>query len=119
MTPTPLPHVHKKIGIAGPPIETSYGWLMFYHAVTVKQSFYDIKAALLDLNDPLCVIGRTYTNILEPETDYEKNGIVNNTVFSCGAAVMENTLYFYYGAGDKVTALATIGLNDLLEKLKP
>jgi len=119
MTPTPLPRVHSKIGIAGPPIETSYGWLLLCHGVVDKQHYYDIKAALLDLNDPLRVIGRTYTDILQPETDYEKNGIVNNTVFSCGAVVIENTLYFYYGGGDKVIAVATLQLNELLEKLKP
>ncbi|MGD0780112.1 MAG: hypothetical protein ABR954_04940 [Dehalococcoidales bacterium] len=119
MTPTVLPRVHRKIGIAGPPIETPYGWLLLCHGVTVKQSIYDIKAALLGLNDPLSVIGRTYTNILEPETDYEKNGIVNNVVFSCGAVVIQNTLYFYYGGGDKVTAVATVEMDELLEKLKP
>lgn len=119
MEPTAMPRVHKKIGIAGPPIETPYGWLMLCHGVTVKQSIYDIKAALLDLDDPLSVIGRTYTDILEPEMDYEKNGIVNNVVFSCGAVVIDEMLYFYYGGGDKVIAVATIGLNELLEKLKP
>jgi predicted GH43/DUF377 family glycosyl hydrolase len=119
LTPTLVPRAHKKIGIAGPPIETSHGWLLLCHGVMVKDSSYDINAYLLNLNDPLSVIGRTYTSILEPETDYEKNGIVSNTVFSCGAAVIENTLYFYYGAGDKVVALATIRLNELLERLKP
>jgi predicted GH43/DUF377 family glycosyl hydrolase len=73
----------------------------------------------LNLNHPSSIIGRTYTPILEPETDYEKNGIINNVVFSCGAIVMENTLYFYYGAGDKVTALASLRLSELLERLKP
>ena len=48
------------------------------------------------------MIGRTYVPILEPETDYEKKGIVNNVVFSCGAVVIENKLFFYYGAVDKV-----------------
>jgi beta-1,2-mannobiose phosphorylase / 1,2-beta-oligomannan phosphorylase len=119
MTPTAMPRVHKKIGIAGPPIETPYGWLLLCHGVTVKGAVYDIKAALLGLNDPLSVIGRTYTTIMEPETDYEKNGIVNNVVFSCGAAVIQNTLYFYYGGADKVTGVATIEMNELLEKLKP
>jgi predicted GH43/DUF377 family glycosyl hydrolase len=119
MEPTVMPRVHNKIGIAGPPIETPYGWLLLCHGVTVKQSIYDVKAALLDLNDPLSVIGRTYSTILEPETDYEKNGIVNNVVFSCGAVVIEDTLYFYYGGGDKVIAVATIGFSELVDKLRP
>jgi predicted GH43/DUF377 family glycosyl hydrolase len=119
LTPTSVPRAHKKIGIAGPPIETSHGWLLLCHGVTVKDSSYDINAYLLNLNHPSSIIGRTYTPILEPETDYEKNGIINNVVFSCGATVMENTLYFYYGAGDKVTALASLRLSELLERLKP
>ncbi len=119
MEPTPMPRVHKKIGIAGPPIETPYGWLLLCHGVTVKGAEYDIKAALLDLDDPLSVIGRTYSTIMEPEADYEKNGIVNNVVFSCGAVVIQDTLYFYYGGGDKVIGVATVGMNELLDKLRP
>jgi predicted GH43/DUF377 family glycosyl hydrolase len=56
---------------------------------------------------------------LEPETDYEKKGIVNNAVFSCGAVVIKNKLFFYYGGADKVVAVATVGLSTLLDKLKP
>jgi beta-1,2-mannobiose phosphorylase / 1,2-beta-oligomannan phosphorylase len=119
MEPTAIPRVHKKIGIAGPPIETPYGWLLLCHGVTEKQSIYDVKATLLALNDPLSVIGRTYSTIMEPETDYEKSGIVNNVVFSCGAVVIQDTLYFYYGGGDKVIGVATIGMSELMEKLKP
>jgi beta-1,2-mannobiose phosphorylase / 1,2-beta-oligomannan phosphorylase len=119
MEPTAFPRVHKKIGIAGPPIETPYGWLLLCHGVTEKQSIYDVKATLLALNDPLSVIGRTYSTIMEPETDYEKNGIVNNVVFSNGAVVIQDTLYFYYGGGDKVIGVATIGMSELMDKLKP
>jgi predicted GH43/DUF377 family glycosyl hydrolase len=119
MTPAQMPHESKKIGIAGPPIETPHGWLLLYHGITVEESHYNIRAALLSLNDPLHVIGRTYIPLLEPETDYEKNGVVNNVVFSCGAVVIENKLFFYYGAADKVIAVATVSLSELLEKLKP
>jgi predicted GH43/DUF377 family glycosyl hydrolase len=87
--------------------------------VTVKGANYDVKAALLGLNDPLTVIGRTYSTIMDPEAEYEKNGIVNNVVFSCGAVVMGDTLYFYYGGGDKVIGVATCNLNELLDKLRP
>lgn len=119
MEPTPMPRVHSKIGIAGPPIETPYGWLLLCHGVTVKGNIYDIKAVLLDTNNPLSVIGRTYSTIMEPVTDYEKNGLVANVVFSCGAVVIQDVLYFYYGGGDKVIGVATIGMEQLLEKLKP
>jgi predicted GH43/DUF377 family glycosyl hydrolase len=114
-----MPLESKKIGIAGPPIETPYGWLLLYHGITVKESYYNIRAALLGLNDPLHVVGRTYIPILGPEMDYEKGGVVNNAVFSCGAVVIENKLFFYYGGADKVIAVATIALSELLDKLKP
>lgn len=65
------------------------------------------------------MIGRTYVPILEPETDYEKKGIVHNVVFSCGAVVIENKLFYYYGAADKVIAVATFPLPELLDKLRP
>jgi len=119
MTPLQMPTESRKIGIAGPPIETPHGWLLLYHGITVKESYYNIRATLLKLDDPLQVMGRTYVPILEPETDYEKKGIVNNAVFSCGAVVIENKLFFYYGAADKVIAVATIPLSELLNKLKP
>jgi predicted GH43/DUF377 family glycosyl hydrolase len=119
MTPAQMQGESKKIGIAGPPIETPYGWLLLYHGITVKESYYNIRAALLRLDDPLHVIGRAHIPILEPETDYEKGGVVNNAVFSCGAVVIGNKLFFYYGAADKVIAVATIALSELLDKLKP
>jgi predicted GH43/DUF377 family glycosyl hydrolase len=71
MTPPQMLGESKKIGIAGPPIETPYGWLLFYHGISAEESYYNIRAALLRLDDPLHVIGRTYVPILEPETDYE------------------------------------------------
>jgi predicted GH43/DUF377 family glycosyl hydrolase len=119
MTPAQMQGESRKIGIAGPPIETPYGWLLLYHGITVKESYYNIRAALLSLDDPLHVIGRTHIPILEPETDYEKGGVVNNAVFSCGAVVIENKLFSYYGAADKVIAVATVALYEILEKLKP
>jgi predicted GH43/DUF377 family glycosyl hydrolase len=119
LSPAQMQGESKKIGIAGPPIKTPHGWLLLYHGITVKESYYDIYAALLRLTDPLHVIGRTHIPILEPEMNYEKEGVVSNAVFSCGAVVIENKLFFYYGAADKVIAVATVRLSDLLEKLKP
>lgn len=59
MTPLQMIGESKKIGIAGPPIETPHGWLLFYHGITAEESYYNIRAALLRLDDPLQVIGRT------------------------------------------------------------
>jgi len=55
MTPGQMPTESRKIGIAGPPIETPFGWLLLYHGITVKESYYNIRASLLKLDDPLQV----------------------------------------------------------------
>ncbi len=109
----------RKIGIAGPPIETKDGWLLIYHGISRdKDNHYHLRAALLDLNDPTYVIVRTKNPIFEPETIYEKVGDVPNVVFSNGAVVIDDKLFIYYGGADKVIGVATIKLSELLEKLK-
>lgn len=80
-------------------------------------SVYRLGAVLLKLDEPDKVIGRTKFPIMEPEMDYEKFGIVNNVVFTCGAVVMKSRLYIYYGAADKVIGGASISLQKLLKSL--
>lgn len=109
---------HKgKIGLASPPIETEYGWLMLYHGSPVDYTHYHLKAALLDINDPRKVIARTVEPILEPERAYETEGMVNNVVFPCGAAVLNGDLIVYYGAADKVIGAASMNLQKFLSRL--
>ena len=108
----------KKIGIAGPPIETEEGWLLIYHGVSKKaDNHYHLRAALLDPRDPTKVIVRTKDPILEINASYEKFGVVPNVVFSCGSAVINGKLFVYYGGADKVLGVATIKLADLLKRL--
>jgi predicted GH43/DUF377 family glycosyl hydrolase len=108
-----------KLGISGPPIETKYGWLLLYHAVSRKTQpmTYYVSAALLDLNDPSKVIARRKVPILEPETPYELFGQVNNVVFPCGAAIIGKELFVYYGGADSVIGVATMKIEDLLNSL--
>lgn len=108
----------KKIGIAAPPIETKHGWLLLYHGVSKDRTYYRVKAALLDLNDPRKVLARTTGTILDPETYYEREGDVKNVVFPCGAVIINGNLLVYYGGGDKVVGVASIKLNKLLKELK-
>lgn len=107
----------KKIGAGPPPVKTKEGWLLVYHGVD-KDHVYRTGVALLDLEDPVKVIARSPLPILEPEEDYEKYGDVNNVVFAEGAIVLDNTLFVYYGAADKVCALATVKVDDILDFLK-
>jgi predicted GH43/DUF377 family glycosyl hydrolase len=110
----------EKLGISGPPIETKYGWLLLYHAVSKKTQpmTYYVSAALLDLNDPSKVIARRKVPILEPETPYELFGQVNNVVFPCGAAIIGEDLFVYYGGADSVIGVATMKIEDLLKSLR-
>lgn len=103
-----------KIGAGPPPVKTKNGWLLIYHGKDT-QAVYRAGAALLDLKDPTKVLGRTKEPILEPLEAYEKNGDVNNVVFPTGTCTMDDTLFVYYGAADKVCCLATINLESLLE----
>ena len=107
----------KRIGISSPPIETPHGWLLLYHGISKRTSHYNVRAALLDIDDPTKVLYRTEDSILDPKMPYEKEGIVSNVVFPCGAAVIRGELFVYYGGADKFCAVATIALKDLLSGL--
>ncbi|MDO8515906.1 MAG: hypothetical protein Q7S28_01505 [bacterium] len=108
----------KKIGIAGPPIETKEGWLLLYHGVSRRTGHYSVRAALLDRDDPSKILRRVQDTILDPAMPYEREGIVPNVVFPCGTAVIGKKLFVYYGGADKVIGVATIALRALLKALK-
>jgi predicted GH43/DUF377 family glycosyl hydrolase len=101
-----------KIGAAGPPIRTQDGWFLIYHGVSSHRR-YCLGAALLDVEDPSKIIARQAEPILEPELDWEINGHVPNTVFSCGQAIMEDEIYVYYGGADTAIGVAAINVSDI------
>lgn len=103
----------KKIGAGCPPIKTPHGWLLIYHGVDADH-VYRAGIALLDLDDPRRVIARSATPILEPEADYERVGDVPNVVFPQGCVILDGIAHIYYGGADKVVALATAPLADLV-----
>jgi predicted GH43/DUF377 family glycosyl hydrolase len=107
----------KRIGISAPPIETKYGWLLLYHGISKRTGHYNVRAALLDLKDPSKILYRTHDPLLEPTPAYERQGIVPNVVFPCGAVVLRHQLYVYYGGADKVVGVASIDVDLLIEGL--
>jgi len=107
----------KKVGAAAPPIKTGKGWVLLYHGVS-DDGVYKVGALLLDLKNPIKVIGRTDNPLFEPETPYEKEGQISNVVFPCGAVVVGKNLFVYYGGADKVVGAASVEINKLLEVLK-
>ncbi|HEX7042654.1 MAG TPA: hypothetical protein VF189_05385 [Patescibacteria group bacterium] len=106
-----------KVGIAAPPLETEKGWLLLYHGVGQPGFVYKVGAMLLDYDDPRKILGRTDEPILEPEMEYETEGIVPNVVFPCGAAIKDGIVYMYYGGADTVLCVATMPLDKLLALL--
>ncbi|MFY9565573.1 MAG: hypothetical protein WAQ29_04420 [Nitrososphaeraceae archaeon] len=105
-----------KVGAGVPPIKTKYGWLIIYHGVS-HDRIYRVGAALLDLREPIKVIGRTKRPILEPREPYEKYGDVNNVVFPTGACIIDGEVFIYYGGADRVCCLATVELTALIEHI--
>jgi len=106
----------RKVGIAGPALRTSKGWLLFYHGVS-DTGTYRVGAALLDLKDPTHVLARTATPLLEPVEDYEMKGVVPKVVFPCGVVRRKDLIYLYYGGADQVVGVATLSQKTLLKIL--
>jgi len=104
-----------KIGIAGPPMETERGWLLIYHGVSQEDKNYRLGYMVLDLEDPFKILYRSEYPILEPVQNWEKEGIVNNVVFSCGSVIKDGRVFVYYGGADKALGVATIELKNLLD----
>ena len=111
-----------KIGAGPYPIETSEGWLLFYHGVltTCNGFTYSMGAALLDLEKPWIVRYRTRPALLAPETLYECVGNTQNVLFPCAALSDAATgrIAIYYGAADTATALAFCRVDELSDFLR-
>jgi len=105
-----------KVGTGVPPIKTKKGWLVIYHGVS-SEHVYSAGAFLLDIKEPNKILGRTKSPLLAPKEDYELKGDVNNVVFPSGACVLDNRLFVYYGAADKVCCLATVDMQEIIDYL--
>ncbi|HUH14926.1 MAG TPA: hypothetical protein VML35_03475 [Gaiellaceae bacterium] len=107
-----------RIGIGPPLLKTEHGWLLVYHGVkeTVSGAIYRVGAALLDLDEPTHVIGRSTEWLLSPRELYERTGDVPNAIFPCGMVhdTASGELRLYYGAADTSVCLATAQLDDVL-----
>ena len=107
----------RKVGIGPPPIKTERGWLVIYHGVSIER-IYRAGAILLDLDKPTKTLARTSEPILEPETEFEKHGIVPNVVFPDGAVVRDKQLLVYYGGADRVCCVASAPIDEFLDELE-
>ena len=99
-----------KVGGGAAPIETSEGWLLFYHGVTgtCNGYVYSIGGAILDREQPSKVLYRCKEFLLTPEQWYEERGFVPNVCFPCATLQDADTgrIAIYYGCADSYVGLA-------------
>ncbi|MCI2049649.1 MAG: glycoside hydrolase family 130 protein [Lachnospiraceae bacterium] len=111
-----------KIGGGAAPIETSEGWLLFYHGVSsICNGFvYSIGGAILDIDEPSKVKYRCETYLLTPEEIYEEKGFVPGVCFPCAAICDADSgkIALYYGAADTNVGLAFTRLDDIIDYIK-
>jgi predicted GH43/DUF377 family glycosyl hydrolase len=104
-----------QIGNCGSPLETPEGWLLLTHGVGPMRT-YCIGAMLLDLDDPLKVIGVLDEPLITP-TEKERDGYVPNVVYTCGAMIHNGDVYIPFATSDTTTRFAAVSLDRLLERL--
>ncbi len=111
-----------KIGGGAAPIETSEGWLLFYHGVasTCNGFVYSIGGAILDIDEPSRVLYRCRNFLLTPEEPYEERGFVPNVCFPCATLQDQDTgrIAIYYGAADTYVGLAFTYADDVVAYIK-
>ena len=104
-----------QLGNCGSPLETEAGWLVITHGVGAFRR-YTLGALLLDLDDPSRVLGHLAEPLLSPSAA-ERDGYVPNVVYSCGSLIHAGHLVLPYGFADVGAGIATIRLDDVLNRL--
>ncbi len=104
-----------QLGNCGSPVETEAGWLVITHGVGAFRR-YTLGALLLDVDDPSRVLGHLTEPVLSPSDD-ERDGYVPNVVYSCGGMIHAGHLVLPYGFADVGAGVATIRVDDLLNRL--
>ncbi len=107
----------KRIGGGAVPFRVAGGWLELYHGVDDADR-YCLGAVLLDAEKPERVLARSAQPFLEPEAPFEREGVLGNVVFTCGAVPLDDgRVRVYYGAADSVTGAADLDVTALLATL--
>lgn len=111
-----------KIGGGPAPIETTEGWLVFYHGVvrTCNGYVYSMGGAILDIDNPSIVKYRCKNYLLTPEEWYEERGFVNNVIFPCATLHDADTgrIAIYYGAADTYVGVAYTTADEVVKYIK-
>ena len=112
----------KKIGAGPIPIETSEGWLVFYHGVleSCNGFVYSFGACILDKDQPWKVKYRCREYLINPREIYETVGDVQNVTFPCAALCDKDTgrIAIYYGCADTCVSMAFCYAEEVVEYIK-
>ena len=117
-----------RVGSGTPPILCDDGWLTLYHGCDRSTSpgvasdnnvgCYSAGALLLDRDEPGRVLARSVQPMMQPTTDYERNGFVPNVVFPTAMLDWGDDLQVFYGAADACVASARFSKRSLLDSLQ-
>ena len=111
-----------KIGGGAAPIETTEGWLLFYHGVagTCNGYVYSIGGAILDIDEPSKVKWRSENYLITPEEWYEERGFVPNVTFPCATIHDSETgrIALYYGCADSYVGVAFTKVDEIVAYIK-
>lgn len=110
-----------RTGASTVPFRVDRGWLEIYHGVD-RNSRYAMGGLLLDAADPARVIARSARPVLAPAEAYERTGLFNDTVFSCGHVALDDAgerIRLYYGAADNCVAAADFQVEELIAQMTP
>ncbi len=107
---------NKYVETGPPPFVYNNRLVLFFNSADEQFKFHP-SLALLDKNNPRKVLYRADKPLMTPTEDYEVNGKVNNVIFGSGLVEFKGTYFYYYGAADKVIAVATVSKEDMEEYL--
>jgi beta-1,2-mannobiose phosphorylase / 1,2-beta-oligomannan phosphorylase len=110
-----------RTGAGAVPLRTEAGWLVIYHGAD-RNNRYGLGALLLDGENPRRVLARSPSPILWPKAPYERQGFVNEVVFTCGLIGLDDKggqIRVYYGAGDRCLVAADFGVAEILAQMEP
>jgi predicted GH43/DUF377 family glycosyl hydrolase len=110
-----------KVGAGTPPVRIAEGWLSVFHGVDVidnsgsRPKFrYAAGLVVHDLREPHRILYRSPEPLLTPESDRERNGIVDNVVFPTGIDPRPDlggrVFDIYYGMADYSIGAARLRL---------
>ncbi len=111
-----------RIGGGTPPIRTREGWLSIYHR-SRKADRGDVAgeycgySLLLDLDNPLKVLGQSQEPIMAPSEPFEKEGFLGGVVFPTAIVERDEQLLVYYGAADECVGVTAFSREAVIESL--